>query len=108
MFGFLKRTKSSVRKPEVLSFQLGTINAFYHTHYRSLGYDSKYCPLNEVLMARNTFREISPEGLLNFLQGAREAMRANNYDRPCCQNQAQSSEITYRYTQTSPSLAGSH
>ncbi len=65
-------------------FDFGNTNAFYQTNFRSLSYNSKYCPINDALSNGNLFSELTKDAIYYFCSGAREAMRQNNFDRPCC------------------------
>lgn len=79
-----KRTSLGGSNKKNVIYNLGNTNAFYQTHYRSLGFNSKYCPINEVLSKENVLSELTKEAICDFCTGAREAMRQNNFDRPCC------------------------
>lgn len=79
-----KKTLLTESNNENSIYNLGNSNAFYQTHYRSLGFNSKYCPINEVLSKKNLLSELTKEAICDFCTGAREAMRQNNFDRPCC------------------------
>ncbi len=65
------------------AFYFGQTKAFINTNFRNMSYNPKYCPLIDVLSSDN-FSELTPETIQNFILGAKEAMKINQFSRPCC------------------------